>query len=31
MNEKGEREYLDDAGLKQGADKARSEVAQYCN
>ncbi len=31
MNEKGEREYLDDAGLKSGADKARSEVAQYCN
>lgn len=31
MNDKGEREYLDDAGLKQGADKARSEVAQYCN
>lgn len=31
MNEKGEREYLDDAGLKQGADKARGEVAQYCS
>lgn len=31
MNDKGEREYLDDAGLKQGADKARGEVAQYCN
>lgn len=31
MNEKGEREYLDDAGLKQGADKARVEMAQYCN
>lgn len=31
MNEKGEREYMDDAGLKQGADKARGEIAQYCN
>ena len=31
MNDKGEREYLDDAGLKSGADKARSEVAQYCD
>jgi type IV secretory pathway VirB10-like protein len=31
MNEKGEREYLDDAGLKQGEDKARSEMVQYCN
>ncbi len=31
MNEKGEREYLDDAGLKQGADKARAEMTQYCN
>jgi hypothetical protein len=31
MNEKGEREYMDDAGLKQGADKARGEVAQYCS
>ncbi|PPC86023.1 MAG: hypothetical protein CTY37_06845 [Methylotenera sp.] len=31
MNEKGEREYLDDAGLKQGADKARAEVSQYCS
>lgn len=30
MNEKGEREYLDDTGLKQGADKARGEVSQYC-
>jgi len=31
MNEKGEREYLDDAGLKQGAEKAQKDVAQYCN
>lgn len=31
MNEKGEREYLDDAGLKQGVDKARTEMAEYCN
>ncbi|MES2547562.1 MAG: DUF4124 domain-containing protein [Pseudomonadota bacterium] len=31
MNEKGEREYLDDAGLKQGADKARTDVAQFCS
>lgn len=30
MNEKGEREYLDDAGLKSGADKARSEMNEYC-
>ncbi len=31
MNEKGEREYLDDAGLKDGASKAQKEVAEYCN
>jgi Domain of unknown function (DUF4124) len=31
MNEKGEREYMDDAGLKAGAAKAQKEVAQYCN
>jgi Domain of unknown function (DUF4124) len=31
MNDKGEREYLDDAGLKQGADKARGDVAKFCN
>lgn len=31
MNEKGEREYLDDAGLKAGADKAQKAVAEYCN
>lgn len=31
MNEKGEREYLDDAGLKKGADKSRGEVSKYCS
>ena len=31
MNDKGEREYLDDAGLKRGADKASAEVSEYCN
>ena len=31
MNEKGEREYLDDAGLKAGAEKAQKEVSEYCN
>jgi hypothetical protein len=31
MNEKGEREYMDDAGLKAGAAKAQKEVTQYCN
>lgn len=31
MNDKGEREYMDDNDLKRGADKARGEVAQYCN
>ncbi|MES2500591.1 MAG: DUF4124 domain-containing protein [Pseudomonadota bacterium] len=31
MNEKGEREYMGDTELKQGADKARAEMAQYCN
>ncbi|WP_020168137.1 MULTISPECIES: DUF4124 domain-containing protein [Methylotenera] len=31
MNEKGEREYMDDAGLEQGANKARGEMAKYCN
>ena len=30
MNEKGEREYLDDTGLKQGAEKARADVAKNC-
>ena len=31
MNEKGEREYLDDIALKRGEIKARGEVNQYCN
>lgn len=31
MNDKGEREYLDDAGLKQGADKARADAAKFCS
>ena len=31
MNEKGEREYLDDIALKRGEIKARAEVNQYCN
>ena len=31
MNDKGETEYLDDAGLKKGADKSRGEVSKYCN
>jgi hypothetical protein len=31
MNEKGEREYMDDAGLKAGAEKAQKEVSEYCN
>lgn len=31
MNDKGEREYLDDVGLKQGADKARADAAKFCN
>ncbi len=30
VNEKGEREYLDDAGLKAGAEKAQKDVAEYC-
>ena len=30
MNEKGEREYMDDAGLKAGAEKAQKEVTEYC-
>ena len=30
VNEKGEREYLDDAGLKAGADKAQKDIAEYC-
>ncbi len=31
VNEKGEREYLDEAGLKAGAADAQKDVAQYCN
>ena len=31
MNEKGEREYLDDDGLKAGAEKAQKEVSEYCS
>lgn len=31
VNEKGEREYMDDAALKAGSAKAQKEVAQYCN
>ena len=30
INEKGEREYMDDAGLKAGAEKAQKEVTEYC-
>ena len=30
MNEKGEREYMDDAGLKAGAEKAQKDVLEYC-
>jgi Domain of unknown function (DUF4124) len=29
-NEKGEREYMDDKGLKDGAANAKKEVAKYC-
>lgn len=31
MNEKGEREYMGDADLKDGIDKARAQIAEYCN
>lgn len=31
MNEKGEREYLDDAGLKASTEKAIKEVSDYCS
>ena len=31
MNEKGEREYLDNAGFKAGTEKAQKEVSEYCN
>lgn len=30
-NEKGEREYMDDADLKQGMAKAQDEINEYCN
>lgn len=31
MNEKGELEYLDDDGIKAGAEKAQKEVSMYCS
>lgn len=31
MNEKGEREYLGDQDLSQGAAQAQQEIQQYCN
>jgi hypothetical protein len=31
MNEQGEREYFDDAGLAREAEKARKEVAEFCS
>jgi len=31
MNEKGEREYLGDKDLKEGAEKAQAEINEYCN
>jgi hypothetical protein len=31
MNEKGEREYMDDSELKQGAEKAQAEINEYCS
>jgi hypothetical protein len=31
MNEKGEREYMDDNELKEGAEKAQAEVNANCN
>jgi uncharacterized protein DUF4124 len=30
INEKGEREYMDDAGLAEGKAKAQAEIQQYC-
>ena len=30
VNEKGERVYMDDAGLKEGADKAQADISEYC-
>jgi hypothetical protein len=31
MNERGEREYLGDKELKEGAQKAQAEIDEYCN
>ena len=31
MNEKGEREYMSDKDLKEGAQKTQSEVNEYCS
>lgn len=31
MNEKGEREYLDDKGLSDGAAKAKRDMQEYCS
>lgn len=31
MNEKGEREYLDDKGLSEGAAKAKRDMQEYCS
>ncbi len=31
INEKGEREYLDDKAISEGLDKANKEVEQWCN
>jgi hypothetical protein len=31
MNEKGEREYFDDAGLNERKAKAQADMQQYCN
>jgi len=31
MNEKGEREYLGDKELKEGAEKTQAEIDEYCN
>jgi len=30
VNDKGEREYLDDAGMKKGMEQAQKDVKQYC-
>lgn len=31
MNEKGEREYLGDKEIKEGAEKTQAEISEYCN